>query len=197
MKKNLAMEPIKSSFLSCEKDFETILRRLFVESKPHNEELIRLLTINMPDCLTNRTSNIYKEKINNNSSLAALREAGYIRFSPEMKYSEHEEVKTYIIMSIDNFTPNTENPQFRDCVVHFDIICHTDCWEMDDYCVRPLKVAGYIDGILNNSKLSGIGTFQFMGCSKMLIGPGLAGYAVLYKAIHGGEDTHEGDVLNG
>ena len=35
--------PIKSSFLSCEKDLETIVRKLFIESKPYNETLKRLL----------------------------------------------------------------------------------------------------------------------------------------------------------
>lgn len=197
MRKDLAMGPIKSSFLSCEKDFETILRKLFVESKPHSEELIRLLTINQPDCLTNKTSEVYKQQIQKFSVLSKLKEEGYIRFSPEIKHPEHEEIKSYIILSIGNFSQNATNPEFRDCVVHFDIICHTDAWEMNNYCVRPLKIAGYIDGILNETKLSGIGTFQFLGCDRMLIGPGLAGYSLLFKAIHGGEDTYKGDVLNG
>jgi hypothetical protein len=32
----------------------------------------------------------------------------------------------YIIISFDNFTPNRKNPQFRDNIVEFDIICHYD-----------------------------------------------------------------------
>ena len=44
-------------------------------------------------------------------------------------------------------------------MVNFDIICHTDYWNLGDYRLRPLKIAGYIDGILNKSKLTGIGTF--------------------------------------
>jgi hypothetical protein len=43
--------------------------------------------------------------------------------------------------------------------VNFDIICHTRHWDIGNYRMRPLKIAGYIDGILNNCKLSGIGTF--------------------------------------
>lgn len=197
MRKDLAMGPIKSSFLSCEKDFETILRRLFIESKPHNEELIRLLVLNTPDCLDNRTSEVYKSKIAEMSSLTKIKEEGYIRFNPKITFGEHQEVKSYIIMAMDQFTPNATNPQFRDCTIRFQIICHTECWDMENYRVRPLKIAGYIDGILNNSKLSGIGTLQFKGCNEMMIGPGLAGYMLTYRAIHGGEDTHEGDVLNG
>lgn len=34
-------------------------------------------------------------------------------------------VLAYVIISMDNFTPS-ENPQFRDNIVSFDIICHFD-----------------------------------------------------------------------
>jgi hypothetical protein len=35
-------------------------------------------------------------------------------------------VLTYIIISFDNFTGNRTNPEFRDNIVEFDIICHFD-----------------------------------------------------------------------
>jgi hypothetical protein len=38
-------KPITSSFLSCEKDTELILRKLFVENKPYSNILKRLLVI--------------------------------------------------------------------------------------------------------------------------------------------------------
>ena len=55
--------PIKSSFLSCEKDLETIVRKLFIESKPYNETLKRLLIINTKDCIDDLTNPAYKKKI--------------------------------------------------------------------------------------------------------------------------------------
>ena len=43
MKRDLLMtRPLKSSFLSCEKDIETILKKLFINSQPHSEILKRL-----------------------------------------------------------------------------------------------------------------------------------------------------------
>jgi hypothetical protein len=39
---------------------------------------------------------------------------------------EHEEVKAYIIISADDFTPNDTNTYYRDCILTFDIICHLD-----------------------------------------------------------------------
>ena len=54
---------LESSFLSCEKDTETILRRLFIESQPHNSTLKRLLVVNTKDCLTNLNEPVYKKEI--------------------------------------------------------------------------------------------------------------------------------------
>lgn len=191
MKKDLAMPPFESSFLSCEKDTEIILRKLFIESRPYSDLLKRLLIINTPDCIDNKTSPIYQKKIDE-ISLKDLVDKQYIRIQPKLYFAEHEEVKSYLIISYDNFTPNATNPQFRDCIVSIDIICNNDYWDLGDYRNRPLKIAGYIDGILNNSKLTGIGTFQFLGCNQLIF-ENLAGYTLLYQAIHGSDDKIPGE----
>lgn len=177
----------ESSFLSCEKDTETIIRKLFVDSKPYSDLLKRLLIINTEDCLNDMTNPVYINKIKT-TSIGELRKEGYIRLTPKIKLGENEEVKSYLVISFDNFVPNATNPQFRDCVVMIDIICHTDYWDVGNFRLRPLKIAGYIDGILNNSKLSGIGTFQFMGCNEVVLGEELSGYCLMYSATHGSDD---------
>ena len=173
---------IQSSFLSCEKDTETILRKLFVESRPHSDILKKLLVINTKDCLTSNNPN-YQKKIDS-LNIKDLVDNKYIRFSPKIKFEEHEEVKSYILISFDNFTPNENNPEFRDCTVAFDIFCHTDYWDLDNYQLRPLKIVGYIDGILNETKLSGIGKFHFMGCNELILDENLSGYTLMFRAIH-------------
>jgi hypothetical protein len=50
MKRDL-IKRISSSFLSCEKDTETILKKLFISSQPHSTQLKKLLVINTKDCL--------------------------------------------------------------------------------------------------------------------------------------------------
>ena len=80
-----------------------------------------------------------------------LKENGYIRFEPKIKMTQHEEVKSYLLFSFDNFTRNISNPQFRDCSVFIDVLCHTDCWDLGGFRNRPLKICGYIDAILNNT----------------------------------------------
>jgi hypothetical protein len=187
MKRDLVMKNFQSSFLSCEYDTETILKKLFIESKPYCDELKRLLVINTKDCLDNLNNEVYNNKIKE-MTIGKLIKQGYIKIVPKIKFPENEEIKSYIIISYDNFTPNEKNPQFRDCIVHFDILCHTDYWDIGDYRLRPLKIAGYIDGILNNTKLSGIGTFQFVGCNELILNEELSGYSLMYAAIHGSED---------
>lgn len=188
MHKNLIKEP-QSSFLSCEKDMEIILRKLFVDSKPHSDVLKKLLTIPMKDCLAKDGRNVilYNEKIKN-MTMGQLLHEGYLVVRPRIELDEHEEIKTYIVISFDRFTTNATNPQFRDCTVNFDIICHISAWDLEDYQSRPLKIAGYIDGLLNNTKLTGIGEFHFLGCNEIVLNEELSGYTLSFRAIHGSDD---------
>lgn len=182
--------PLKSSFLSFEKDLETILRAIFVESYPHSEQLKKLLVINNKDCLDNTDSKVYKEVLERTNLHTLIRD-GYIKLAPKIRMPEHEEIKSYIIISVDNFTPNQGNDYYRDCTISFDVICHLDQWDLGNYRIRPLKIVGYLDGLLNNAKLSGIGTLDFVGCNELILNEDLAGYTLTYRAIHGNDDRLE------
>lgn len=190
MKVDLALKPTEftSSFLSCEKDMQLILKKLFVQSQPYSNDLKRLLIINTKDCLSNKTSQIYNNAIKD-ASLAWLKDNGYIRYQPLLKMKEHQELKNYLIFSFDNFTPNRTNPQFRDRYIMIDVLCHSQCWELGNFNLRPLKICGYIDGILNNARLSGIGTFQFLGCNRITLDENWSGYTLIYYSIHGTDDV--------
>ena len=189
MKRDTIILPINfnQSFFSCEKDTEEIIKKILFVSHPYSEELKRLLLINAKDCLTNTQSSIYQEKIAS-MTIKDFIEQGYIRLEPKLKLEEHEEVKSYIIITYDNFLPNSTNTEFRDCTINFDIVCHTDYWTLDNYMTRPLKIAGYIDGILNKTKLSGIGELNFLNCSQLILDENLSGYSLSYRAIHGSDD---------
>ena len=187
MKKDLAIKQLKSSFLSVEKDIGTIINKLFIESRPYSDMLKRLLMINTKDCLENQTD-VCRELISS-TSVKDLKEKGYIRIIPKLDFGEHEEVKSYILITMDNFTPNAENPEFRDCTISFDVICHTKYSDLGDYRIRPLKICGYIDGILNKTRLSGIGILNFVGANQLILNEELQGYTLMYRAVHGSDDT--------
>lgn len=179
------LDTLKSSFLSCEKDAETIIKKLFVSSGEQGEALKRLLVVNTKDCLDNPNQK-YDEAMKK-LSVKELLEGKYITLVPRIQFKEHEEVKSHIVISFDQFS-ETNNPEFRDCVISFDILCHTDSWDLGDYRMRPLKIAGIIDGILNNTKLSGIGELNFLSCRQIVLNEELSGYTLLYVATHGGDD---------
>lgn len=187
MKKDLAIKELKSSFLSVEKDIGTIINKLFIESRPYSDMLKRLLMINTKDCLENQTD-ACRELISS-TSVKDLKEKGYIRIIPKLDFGEHEEVKSYILITMDNFTPNAENPEFRDCTITFDVICHTKYSDLGDYRIRPLKICGYIDGILDKTRLSGIGILNFVGANQLILNEELQGYTLMYRAVHGSDDT--------
>ena len=186
MKKDLAIKQLKSSFLSVEKDIGTIINKLFIESRPYSDMLKRLLMINTKDCLENQTD-VCRELISS-TSVKDLKEKGYIRIIPKLDFGEHEEVKSYILITMDNFTPNAENPEFRDCTITFDVICHTKYSDLGDYRIRPLKICGYIDGILDKTRLSGIGILNFVGANQLILNEELQGYTLMYRAVHGSDD---------
>ena len=96
-------------------------------------------------------------------------------------------VLNYIIISFDNFTPSS-NPEFRDNVIEFDIICHFDQWQLQDFALRPYKIAAEIDSMFNGKHLTGIGEVEFLGANQMILTDEYAGLCLMYRAVHGEED---------
>lgn len=162
----------KSSFLSMEKDLEIIVNHIC-----SNERLKRLLYYTTRDALDkpNLTGEQSDELFTKN-----------IKITPKL-YIDHS-VLNYIIINFDNFTPNVHNPEFRDNVIEFDIICHFDQWQLKDFQLRPYRIAAELDSMLDNTKLTGIGELEFVGAQQIVLTDEYAGICLMYSAIHGEED---------
>lgn len=182
---NVLQKNFKSSFISCQKDQEAIWRKLFVESRPYSDKLKRLLIVNSPDCL-DMTQKQYQDVIDS-YTIKRMKDEHYISIIPKLPFGEHEEVKAYLLMEFDDFVP-TANREFRDCIISFSIICNLDYWNIDDYQLRPHLIAGYVDGILNGARLSGIGKLEFIGASQLVLSEYLGGLLLRYVATHGKDD---------
>lgn len=161
----------KSSFLSVEKDLSIVIDNML-----KNERLKRLLYYTSPDALE-------RDNIGEDNSLALI--GKNIKIVPKL-YVDGS-VLNYIIVSFDSFT-ETSNPEFRDNIVEFDIICHFDQWQMRDFALRPYKIAAEIDTIFDNKKLTGLGRLEFLGASQMVLTDEYAGLCLIYRAVHGEED---------
>ncbi len=96
-------------------------------------------------------------------------------------------VLAYVIISMDNFT-RSENPEFRDNIISFDIVCHLDQWQLKDFQLRPYRIAAEIDSMFDEKRLTGIGKLHFIGANQIILNDEFAGLTLSYIAVHGGED---------
>ena len=203
------IRPIHSSFFSCAQDTQTILKQLFVKSGEYSDRLKRLLVINNPDCLNlNSSKNEEYKKLIDSKPLSVLRSEGYIRTNPKIARKEFDDIKSFILLTYDNFSSNSVDPKFMDCTLNFDIICYDDEWDLENFQTRPIVIAGYIDGILNsltdnnkiawqnrgtNSgvKLSGMGEYYFLGLNLVVLNEDISMYTLSYRALHFTEDKEK------
>lgn len=161
----------KSSFLSMEKDTGIIINEML-----KNNRLKKLLYYTTSDAME-------KPNLTEDESLSLL--GTNIKIVPKL-YVDGS-VLNYVLINFDNFTPS-ENPEFRDNTIQFDIICHFDQWNLKDYALRPYKIAGEIDSMFNLKKLTGIGYLEFMGATQIVLTDEFAGLCLMYRTVHGGED---------
>ena len=161
----------KSSFLSTEKDMN-----LIVSAMIKNERLKRLLHYTSADALNrkNLTEDETLELFGKN-----------IKIVPKLIVDKS--VLNYVIISFDNFAPSG-NPEFRDNIIEFDIICHFDQWNLKDFALRPYKIAAEIDSMFNGKHLTGIGELNFLGANQIILTDEFAGLCLMYEAVHGEED---------
>lgn len=163
--------PPKSSFLSINKDM-----RLLVDKILSNERLKKLLFYTTKDALM-------KPKLTEEESISLF--GKQIKLVPKL-YVDGS-VLTYIIISFDNFV-ESDNPQFRDNVIEFDVICHFDQWQLKDYDLRPYRIAAELDSMLDKQKLTGIGLLEFLGANQIILTDEFAGLCLMYRTYHGEED---------
>lgn len=162
----------QSSFLSIEKDLTIITNHLL-----KNDRLKKLLYYTTKDCLD-------KSDLTDEETYSLF--GNQVKIIPKLKIDGS--VLNYIIINFDNFTENRNNPEFRDNVIEFDIICHFDQWQLKDFQLRPYRIAAELDSMFNDKHLTGIGTLQFLGANQILLTDEFAGLCLMYEAIHGGED---------
>ena len=163
----------ESSFLIIEKDFEKIVQKLLT-----NPRLLKLLHYRTDDALQrpNLTPAQKMALINNE-----------LRIIPKLNIDK--ECPIFVVISFDNFTPNATNPEFRDCTVNFDILCHPDHWNLGNFQLRPYKIAGEIDAMINKQKLTGIGELQFIGANNLVLNDQLMGLTMIYRSVQSTEDV--------
>lgn len=157
-----------STFKTAQADLFKIVDKLMT-----NEDLKKLLYYSTSDALE-------RENLTDAESIQLI--GNNIRVVPKLQLDD--EVETYVIITFDNFITNQNNPQYRDNTISFDILSHFDNWSLKDYELRPYKIMGEIDGMLNNKSLNGIGKIDFVNASQLILSNDLGGYSLLYRVIN-------------
>ena len=158
----------ETTFLTAQKDLFKIVQKFI-----NNEKLKKLLFYPVKDALD-------RKNLTSEETLGLLHKN--IRVIPKLQVNE--DVQSYIIIGFDGFITNAKNPEYRDNIITFDVICHFDSWVMENYQLRPYLIMGEIDGMLNKSKLNGIGTINFIGANQLLLSSDLAGFSLTYRVIN-------------
>lgn len=166
----------QSSFLSVEKDLSIITGNLEKCSR-----LKRLLVEGNPKMLEDGT-------ISPDMSVAQLIDKNVIKIVP--KITIDKEKLTYLIINFDDFLPNGTNPEYRNNILEFNIVCHFDQWNLGNFQLRPYKIAAELDSMFNGKYLTGIGCLEFIGASQEVMTDEFAGLNLLYAVIHGEEDKN-------
>lgn len=166
----------KSSFLGMGKDTSLIVKKIL-----SNQKVLRLLYYSSPDCLTWGS-----DKDLNSSQIKELFDTKQISNVPKVKIDKDK--RSYLRVTFDAFAPNSTNPFYRDHIVEIKIICHFNDWNLEDFELRPYRIAGEIDSMLDGAKLTGIGELTFLGADQDIYDEEYGGITLRYLAIRGHED---------
>lgn len=171
--KHNSYEYPKSSLLGMPKDAAIIIDRIL-----SNPNLLRLLVY--------ETRDWQSQPLPNGEQIKELFTSHQISSVPKIKIDSKE--KTYIRLTYGTVIRNTSNPEYRDNTFGIDIICHYDNWDLGDFELRPYRVAGEIDAMLDKTHLTGIGELEFVSATPYVYNEEFAGVSLTYLAVRGHED---------
>ena len=163
----------QSSFLSVEKDMGIIIDNIL-----KNPRIQRLLYYTSADALS-------KPDLDDDQKLSLLEHN--IKIVPKITVDNVE--YNYLLINFNNFIESS-NPEFRDNVIEFDIVCHLENWQLKDFQLRPFKIAAELDYMFNKKRLTGIGLLQFLSAQEKVLSDEYAAVCLKYIAYHGGEDKY-------
>ena len=194
----ISTKKIFSPFFSCPQDINKFLEILFIQNRPYSNMLKRLLIINSPDCLDPAKDEEYNAIVDK-YTVKKMIEDGYIRLNPKIARGTHEEIKSYIIITQDNFSQNKKSSQYRDYIINMDIVCYNDAWVLDGLKVRPLMICSdeskdSFKSLVSRIKLTGIGYYRFLGCNLVVLNEDISMYTLSYLGQHFTEDLGEFQV---
>lgn len=172
-------------FNNIEFDKRQVFEKLLVKDPIIANQVKSLLVIPHEDCLTNIDN--YKNDLKT-YNLRKLKEDKYITLVPRITPNFNSEVQCFIIVTSNYITP-TDNPCFYSYVLNVYCMCQFDAWNLDNFQERPLKLAGIVNGLLDNEKLSNIGRLEWKNTTMLTVDSNVGGYVSSFLLIQGEDDV--------
>lgn len=172
MKANTFEYP-KSSFLAMPKDTSLVVNQII-----SNPNILKLLRYNTPDAL--RRPPVGSEELKKMIKTKQI--------APIPQITVDSEEKTYLRLYFDNFRPSETNTYYRDHTIEIRIISHFNIWTLDDFDLRPFRIAGEIDAMLDGKRLTGIGLTRFLNATQDVYNNEFGGITLEYLVVRGNED---------
>ena len=154
------------SFKNVEKDLSYIVSKI-----AEDEQLLKLLSLqeNKEGKLTSEEKReILKECVHIVPKVDELNEKGW----------------SCVVVHFNNFTMNGNNPEYRDKMLIFNIICSFESWNMGDFKLRPYQIAGRLDVLFNNKTLANSYKIEFLTAQNVLVDDEIAGVSMAYQVIY-------------
>ena len=154
------------SFKNVEKDLGYIISRI-----ASDEKIMKLLSLQ-----ENKSENLSaKEK------KQILEECVYI--VPNIQ-SLNDKGWSCISVQFNNFTKNGENPEYRDKMLIFNVLCGFDTWNMGDFKLRPYQIAGRLDVLFDKKPLANSYSIRFLTAQNTIVDDDVAGISLVYEVIY-------------
>lgn len=163
----------KSSFLGMQKDTALIIDKIL-----NNKNVLKLLyytssdALSKPDLTSEQIKSLFKNK--------------QITNIPKVTVDDNK--LSYLVITYDSFQPNIGNNFYRDHIIEIKIICHYEDWDLEDFDLRPFRIAGEIDSMLQGQHLTGIGEIELIEANQDIYDDEYGGLTLRYLAVRGTED---------
>jgi hypothetical protein len=105
-----------------------------------------------------------------------------IILKPKVPYDK-DALDSKIVVLIDEYVVDEQNPDFNLMAVRFDVICPIDTWDINEVAQRPFMLMAEIDEMFNGARVTGLGKLTFSGAKEIVPTDYSAGYT-MYYACH-------------
>lgn len=164
----------KASAYGQERSFELVGMQLDIITKKilANDKIVKLLRNTRKDALTS------KEPVTQEQRMSLIKDK-YITLVPYIP--KEEEIKSYLIITFDNFTPTPEVDRAMDYILSIDVLCHRDLWMLDGLCPRPYLLLNELKKEFHMAKLDTWGPAKFAGAPALVADDNYMGFSILFS----------------